>query len=398
MSVFHIYNGQYAGRCFWSEKRGRVSSVFTYDNDYLSGGRNWSIDPSLALVSGAQPAPNGLPGAFCDASPDRWGRNLIAHRFLREHKEREDARKKSRSLNDVDYLLGVSDFARQGNLRFSLEKGGVFEHPQNDIPKLLALPKLLQSAREYIADENEGAIAYLLDAGSASLGGARPKAAVLDGDRLLIAKFPHRQDAWDVIAWEWVALCVAEEAGIRAPIRRLVQAEGQNVLLLDRFDRIGGQRLGYISAMTMLSLVDGNQADYADIAAGLRDVSVCAKEDLRELFRRIAFSLAINNTDDHLRNHGLLQEGSGWRLSPIFDVNPTPGKAMARATGVFGEIFREPALAALKEHADAFDLTLGAAEKIMREVSKAAKSVRKYADAAGIKPSEQTLFREAFLS
>jgi serine/threonine-protein kinase HipA len=289
----------------------------------------------------------------------------------------------------VDYLLGVSDFTRQGDLRFSLEKGGVFHHHSNDAPKLVALPKLLDASHRYVSGKDESAIAYLLDAGSASLGGARPKAAVCDGEDLYIAKFPHRQDSWDVIAWEWASLNVAAEAGISVPENRLVEISGQNVLLVKRFDRESGKRLGYISMMTLLGLTDGEHADYSEIAEKLRNVSVSAKSDLQELFRRIALSLLLNNTDDHLRNHGLLRSGSGWRLSPVFDINPNPDTSAARSTSVFAEMEKEAALAALLANAFAFDLSPQEAADLLSEVSLAVKSIEKFAIHAGIHKSER---------
>ena len=386
MGTFFVYNDAYVGKCYWTEKRSRATGVFTYDEEYLSGNDHWNIDPALSLISGAQTSGSGLPGTFRDATPDRWGQTLIRQRHLRENKKHGGP---ARALSEVDYLLGVSDRARQGNLRFSLEKGGAFLHPSDDIPKLVALPKLLDAAHRYTAAQDESAIKYLLDTGSASLGGARPKAAVMDGDDLYIAKFPHRQDQWDVMAWEWAALSVAAEAGIAVPENRLVDIEGQNVLLVKRFDRSRGKRIAYISAMTLLGLTDGEQADYSEITEKLRDVSVSAKEDLMELYRRIALSLYLNNTDDHLRNHGLLRSGSGWRLSPVFDINPNPEPAAARGTSVFGELEKEPALTALTENADTFGLTEQEASKILSVVSTAARSCEKYAVRAGVKKSER---------
>jgi len=393
MGTFFVYNDAYTGKCYWTEKRSRVTGVFTYDEEYLSGSVHWNIDPALSLITGAQASENGLPGAFRDAAPDRWGQTLIRQRHLREKKISGSP---VMVLNEVDYLLGVSDMARQGNLRFSLEKGGAFLHPSDEIPKLVALPKLLDAAHRYAAEQDENAILYLLDAGSASLGGARPKAAVADGEDLYIAKFPHRQDRWDVIAWEWVALHVAAEAGIVVPENRLVNMDGQNVLLVKRFDRNGGERIAYISTMTLLGLTDGEQADYSEIAEKLRDVSVAAKEDLRELYRRIALSLILNNTDDHLRNHGLLRSGSGWRLSPVFDVNPNPDSAAARVTSVFGELEKEPAIAALTENADAFGLTAQEASEILSQVSTATRSCGEYATRAGVKKSEREYMLRTF--
>ena len=385
MGTFFVYNNKYAGKCYWTEKRSRVTGVFAYDEDYLSGSENWNIDPCLTLTSGGQSSKHGLPDAFRDAAPDRWGQNLIRHRHLREAREDGSPR---RTLNEIDYLFGVNDITRQGDLRFSFEQDGVFQHPSTEIPKLVALPKLLDAAHRYASDQDESAIIYLLDAGSASLGGARPKAAVTDGEDLFIAKFPHRQDDWDVIAWEWISLNIAAEAGIRVPENKLVDIDGQNVLLVKRFDREPGKRIAYISVMTLLGLTDGEQADYSEIAESLSGVSVFAKKDLQELYRRILLSLFLNNTDDHLRNHGLLQCGSGWVLSPVFDINPNPDIAATRGTSIFGVIEKNAAIEALADNANAFDLTAKEAVNIRNEVSSAVRSREKYAKRAGIKKAE----------
>ena len=394
MGAFCVYTDIYAGRCFWTAKQGRVSSVFSYDDSYILSAGNWNIDPALALVAGAQPAATELPGAFRDTAPDRWGRSLI------DRRHRQEARKQGKAprlLTEVDYLLGVSDFARQGRLRFSLTQGGAFEHPSKDVPKLIALPKLLHSAQQVASGADEPAVSYLLEAGSASLGGARPKASVADGERLLIAKFPHRQDEWDVVAWEWVMLEVAAEAGVTVPPHELLSIENQHILLTERFDRKGAERLGYISAMTLLGLDDGMQADYTDIALGMRDASASPKADLEELFRRIVLTILVNNTDDHLRNHGLIRNGSGWRLSPLFDVNPNP-EAATRSTSIFGETEKNAALAALKSGAELFGLDRERAEKIAAGVRNAAGSWRRYAAKAGIPKDEQSRFSAACFS
>ena len=393
MGVLYIYNKAFAGNCYWSEKRSRVTSVFTYDDEYLSGVDNWNIDPSLILTTGAQTSKNGLPNAFRDAAPDRWGQTLIRHRFLRESRA---SGKPMRTINEVDYLLGVNDATRQGDLRFTIEKGGAFQRPSEDIPKIVALPKLLSASHSYAVKQDEDAIAYLLDAGSASLGGARPKAAVSDEKDLYIAKFPHRQDKWDVMAWEWVCLNTAVEAGISVPASRLVEIDGQNILLVKRFDRESNGRVGYISTMTLLGLTDGEHADYSEIAEKLRNVSVSPKADLLELYRRIAMSLLINNTDDHLRNHGLLRSGSGWRLAPAFDINPNPDLSAMRNTSVFGEIDNDAALAALSDNAQDFDISGQEAVVILAEVSAAVKSCGKFAERAGISMAERNMMFRAF--
>ena len=340
MGTFYVYNKNYAGKCFWTEKRSRITCLFSYDDDYLVEKNNWNIDPELSLILGVQPLTGGIPGAFRDASPDRWGQTLIRHRF---RKECEVAGKPIRKINDIDYLMGVSDFTRQGDLRFSFDKGGTFEHPSDNIPQLAVLSKLLYAAHNYEAENDESAIEFLLTAGSASLGGARPKAAILDDKDLYIAKFPHKQDKWDVMAWEWVCLNVATEAGCDIPKNKLEYIDEQCVLLIKRFDRAEQKRIGYISMMTLLGLRDGQQADYSEIAEKLRDVSVSVDKDLHELYRRILINIHLNNTDDHLRNHGLVRLGSGWRLSPAFDINPTPDKTTMRVTSVFSELAKNKA-------------------------------------------------------
>jgi len=385
MSTFFVYNEFYAGKCYWTEKRSRISSIFTYDEDYLSGTHNWNIDPALSLILGAQVSENGLPCVFRDAAPDRWGQTLIRHRRVKEYKVRGIA---PRSLNNVDYLLGVSDSSRQGDLRFSLEKSGEFQHPSDDIPKLISLPKLLNATNLYIDEADDNAITYLLEAGSASLGGARPKATVRDGDDLYIAKFPHKQDKWDVISWEWICLNAASEAGINVPDNKLVDVSGNNVLLVKRFDRKKNKRISYISAMTLLGLTDGERADYSEIADAIQNYSVIVKKDLHELYRRILFNIAINNTDDHLRNHGFLRLGSGWCLSPVFDINPNPDTADTRVTSVFYEVEKNTSLTALKANFDVFGLTQTEAEQIWSDVTSSIHSCRKYAKQAGINDYE----------
>lgn len=330
-----------AGRAQFHRSRGNLTSTtFQYETAYLAHTTAYQLDPALQLVTGTQQT-QGLPGAFSDSAPDRWGRNLIKKR------ERALARQESRrprDFDDADFLAGVSDITRQGALRYrdgTVPDSG-FLDPDHDVPRLLSLPELLHAADtvargEHAGDDGYEAVKVLLAAGTGSLGGARPKAAVLDNDgRQLIAKFPHHEDDWDVMAWEATALDLAAAAGVIVPPRRLVRVEQRHVLLLNRFDRTGSStpitRIGYTSAMTMLGRRDGDHADYVDIADSLAEVSAQAKEDARQLFRRVAVSVGLNNTDDHLRNHGFLRGRSGWTLSPAFDVNPNPDPALRQTT------------------------------------------------------------------
>ena len=206
---------------------------------------------------------------------------------------------------------------------------GPFIDPDTVVPKLLELPRLLAAADAVERDpDDQTAVKDLLDAGSGSLGGARPKASVREGERLMIAKFPHRDDTWDVMAWEATALDLAEEAGISVPGRRMTRINGRAVLILDRFDRTpDGRRVPYISAMTLLGRSDGDVSDYTDVCDAISDEGAATALDLEALWRRVAFSVAIHNTDDHLRNHGfpVRRAGGPWR-QPSTSI-PTPTSA-----------------------------------------------------------------------
>jgi serine/threonine-protein kinase HipA len=302
-----------------------VTTTVVYDVAYLADRSGYDLEPALPRQAGQQYV-DGLPGSFADCSPDRWGRNLLDKR---RRAEQRHASQRLPAATETDYLLGVSDITRQGNLRFR-DGDGPFLGPHEDVPRLVSLPQLLASADRVGSDadlDDFSAVKALLDAGSGSLGGARPKASVRGDDgTLMIAKFPHAADEWDVMAWEKTMLDLAQAAGLRVPCNRLTTVGSRSVLLVSRFDReVGGVRLGYISAMTLVGARDGDDRDYVDIIDALSESGAMVNEDLKELFARVVFSVAVHNTDDHLRNHGFLHAGGdAWRLSPAFDVNPNP--------------------------------------------------------------------------
>lgn len=365
----------------------RVLSVtFQYSSMFLARGDGYAIDPSLPLIGGPQHT-KGLPGAFADAAPDRWGRNLIAKRMRVTF---------ARTLTDLDYLLGVSDVSRQGALRFR-RGSGPFLAADADVPKLIALPRLLRAAERVArAEDHQADIQELLDAGTGSLGGARPKASILDGDALSIAKFPHPGDRWDVMAWEAVALRLAAACGIPTPPSRLVHVDGAGVLILRRFDRQGDSRVGYVSGMTMAMAQDGDVVDYLELSERVAVVAKAPHEELRALWRRIAFGVLINNTDDHLRNIGFLRVAGGWSLAPTFDLNPNP-EATERQTGVGGARDRLGCLAALDEHAAEFALTQTQARQQLDELSSIVQGAwRGMAQSAGVARREIELLEPAF--
>lgn len=376
-------------------RRGRITTDFTYNSAYLARRDAYAIDPALYLDSG-RGVVEGLPGAFKDCAPDRWGRRLVDKRFAASQTPGQTPR----GISDIDYLLGVSDITRQGALRFRPVGADDFVDTRADVPRMIRLPALLHAADETAkadSDSDLKAVQVLLDAGSGSLGGARPKASVMGDDGLLyIAKFPHHDDEWDVMAWEKTALDLAQQAGIEVPHTRITKINGRTVLLLERFDRANGHRIGYMSALTMVQGKDNDGGDYVDFAADLADVSASADADLKDLWRRIAFSVAIHNTDDHFRNHGFLRLHGGWRFSPLFDVNPNPDMAKQRVTSIGGATARPDEIDALMSYAADFGLDEKTAVAVLRQVSDATREWRQIASLNGIFEAEQKRFEGAF--
>ncbi|GAA3578038.1 HipA domain-containing protein [Microlunatus spumicola] len=377
-----------------SERRGVVSTTLTYDPAWTAAPAAYALSPDLPLLATRHQVTGGLPGAFADSAPDRWGRNLIAKRLRTQAPPGQQA---ATTVREVDYLLGVADETRQGALRFALDDAGPWLGTGSDVPRLVALPRLLRAA-DAVADDaadDLAAVKELLVAGSGSLGGARPKASVRDGDELLIAKFPHRSDAWDVMAWEKTALDLADRCGIEVPRSRLVRVGQRHVLLLDRFDRRGTTRVGYISAMTLLRSSDGVAADYLEVAEALAEHGGAVVADLARLWRRIAFMLVVNNVDDHLRNHGFLRSASGWTLSPAFDLNPDPDPGAARITTIGFVDDAEGALEQLVANAGAFRLTRDRAAAVLAEVLAGTAAWREVARGNGVVEGELRRFAPA---
>ena len=382
-----------AGTAYFTQRGRGVSTAFVYERSYLTRSDAYPLDPELPLYLGQQ-AINGPVGAFSDCAPDRWGRNLITKRL------RADALREQRTppaVTEVNYLTGVSDLTRQGALRFRFLGTSEFVHPESEVPKLIDLPRLLHASDAIVHQPNDlNAIKDLLAAGTGTLGGARPKASVRDIDRLLVAKFPKPGDEWDVMAWEKTALDLAEGSGIDVAHRRLEQVDGRGVLLLERFDREGTRRIGYISAMTLMNARDGVSADYVELAERLTDIGSNTSVDLAQLWRRIAFSCLIHNTDDHLRNHGFLRHGSGWIPSPAFDINPNPHLGEGRQTAIGGAYQPAQEMAGLMAYASTFRLSTDRAREVLGEVIDATQHWREVAASNGVTEAEIKLFTQAF--
>lgn len=337
------------GRLYVTAHRGRETATFQYDEAWIASADSFALEPALSVSRAPHYAGEDrrMFGALGDSAPDRWGQTLLRRVERRQAKTENRA---PRALHEVDFLLGVTDSVRQGALRLALTDGGPFVAPErpSGVPPLVELPALLAAADRYLADQETAEDLRLLLAPGSSLGGARPKASVRDTNgTLLIAKFPKRiEDDYRVVAWEAVALQLARDAGLRTTESRLDRLADNDVLLVTRFDRRvtahGVRRIPYLSAMSMLGAVDGERRSYVEIADALRAHGAAAAEDLAELWRRIVFSVLISNTDDHLRNHGFLYDGvAGWRLSPVFDLNPVPAdvkdRVLSTAIGLDGD-------------------------------------------------------------
>ncbi|RLA41579.1 MAG: type II toxin-antitoxin system HipA family toxin [Gammaproteobacteria bacterium] len=315
------------GRLWSRVRRGRESASFQYDDQWLTDPERFALEPALTLGPGAHHTPAGkaMFGALGDSAPDRWGRTLMARAERRTARNEERA---PRTLTELDYLLRVSDRSRQGSLRFAAEADGEFLSTACDeaVPPLIELPRLLAASDRMLLDDDDDELLAMLLAPGSSLGGARPKASVLDSNGVLsIAKFPKQDDEVDTVRWEALALTLARRAGIAAPNWRLEPLDDRFVIILTRFDRNADERIPFLSAMSMIGASDGEDHSYLEIADAIRQHGAAANEDLAELWRRIVFSVLISNTDDHLRNHGFLYSGNdGWRLSPAYDLNPVP--------------------------------------------------------------------------
>lgn len=315
------------GRLWARTRKNKEGATFEYDAAWLEHRERFPLEPALKLGPGPFHTAADMPmfGALGDSAPDRWGRALM-RRMERRRAERE--KQTPRTLQEIDYLLQVDDEARQGALRFAETEGGPFlrEEGAKRTPPLIDLPDLLSAAERVAEDKETEEDLRLLMAPGSSLGGARPKASVRDKDgHLAIAKFPHRDDDYNTVVWEAVARTLAQKAGIPVPEARIETIGNKPVLVLRRFDRREGQRIPFLSSMSMLDARDHQTRSYMEIADALRQHGAAAADDIRELWRRIVFNILISNTDDHLRNHGFLYSGpTGWRLSPAYDLNPVP--------------------------------------------------------------------------
>lgn len=385
----------------WARYRhGKESVSFEYDRKWLDHPKRFSLEPALQLVAGPFHTSSDKPlfGAIDDSAPDRWGR-LLMRRAERRKAERE--KRAPRVLKEIDFLLMVDDEGRQGALRFKRDEQGPFltAYDKNHIPPLVSVGKLLTAASHVLQESDTEEDLRLLLAPGSSLGGARPKASVRDKDgQLTIAKFPRKDDEIDTIAWEAIALTLAGKAGIEVPVWRLEAVGQKRILLSRRFDRDKNIRIPFLSAMSALAAKDNEMHSYLEIADVIRKMSLNPREDLEVLWRRIVFNVLISNVDDHLRNHAFLYSGlSGWRLTPAYDLNPTPTDIKPRVLSTAIDLIDPTAsLDIALNAAPYFELNNRQAKKIIKEVGAATATWRKEAIKLKIKKVEIDRMATAF--
>ncbi|MBR4778798.1 MAG: type II toxin-antitoxin system HipA family toxin [Bacteroidaceae bacterium] len=324
------------GELGYESLRGSDSYSFTFDNDWLRQYASLFLSADINTYPGPQytQPDRDIFGCFSDVLPDRWGRLLLNRR---EQILATEENRPVRKLSSFDYLVGIDDFSRMGGFRFKTSPDGAFINSEKSlrIPPLAEIRALVEASVEIEKSEELNRLPekkwllQLVHPGT-SLGGARPKASVMDeSGRLCVAKFPSRNDDYDVGLWEHHSHLLAKEAGVTAADTDVVDTGGKyHALLSKRFDRTAnGRRKHFASAMTLLGLTDGCDAKtgngYLDIVDFILQNCCDVENNLRQLYRRVAFNIAIGNSDDHFRNHGFLLTTRGWTLSPAYDLNPT---------------------------------------------------------------------------
>lgn len=386
--------------------RGKEVFSFSYTKEWLESGPALILDPDLGFYTGPQYSREDKPnfGLFMDSSPDRWGRVLMDRREALLAKQE---RRKTKPLMESDYLLGVFDLHRIGGLRFKTDRDGPYLDTNTTLaaPPMASLRTLEEASLQLENDDalEDPAFAQwlnLLISPGASLGGARPKASVIDpkGD-LWIAKFPSRKDDRDIGGWEKVVNEIAIKAGVsvaEGTARKFTQHN--HTFLTKRFDRSKGKRTHFASAMTLLGLTDGVDAaagiSYLHLAEFIMRYGANPDADLEELWRRIVFNICVSNSDDHLRNHGFLLTPKGWILSPAFDINPIP-----MSTGLHLNISEQNNALDLdlaREVAEKFRVNGNNSEVIIGKICNAVNHWKELAAKIGISRGEIEFMESAF--
>ena len=392
------------GELGYESLRGSDSYAFKFDNNWLRQYGSLFLSADINNYPGQQYTQPGrdIFGCFSDALPDRWGRLLLNRR---EQIMAAEEQRSIRKLSSFDYLIGIDDFSRMGGFRFKTDPNGEFINCDSHlrIPPLTDLRSLVAASMEIEKSEEQNRlpekkwIQQLVHPGS-SLGGARPKAGVRDTEGCLyVAKFPSRNDDYDVSLWEHLSHLLAKKAGvIAAETSVITTGDKYHVLLSKRFDRTdNGRRIHFASAMTLLGLTDGCDAKtgngYLDIVDFILQNCCRVEDNLRQLYRRVAFNIAIGNSDDHFRNHGFLLTPRGWTLSPAYDMNPTTNEYQSL---LISSTTNMADLNILLEASEEYMINKEEASKIISEVTDAIKGWRRMAAMIGIAKREMELFEQ----
>ena len=390
------------GELGYESLRGSDSYAFKFDDEWLRHYGNLFLSADINNYPGQQYTQPGrdIFGCFSDALPDRWGRLLLNRR---EQILATEERRPVRKLSSFDYLIGIDDFSRMGGFRFKTIPDGAFINCDSHlrIPPLTDLRSLVAASMEIEKSEEQNRlpekkwIQQLVHPGS-SLGGARPKAGVRDAEGCLyVAKFPSRNDDYDVSLWEHLSHLLAKKAGVIAAETSVIPTgDKYHALLSKRFDRTAdGRRIHFASAMTLLGLSDGSNAQtgngYLDIVDFILQSCCQVEDNLRQLYRRVAFNIAIGNTDDHFRNHGFLLTPRGWTMSPAYDMNPTTNEYQSL---LITSSTNKSDLNLLLEASEEYMIGKEEATKIIQEVTDAVKGWRRIAAMLGIAKREMELF------
>lgn len=384
-----------------------LPASFQYVASWDAHPGKFMLDPRLDLHSGEQYPEVSAPGfgIFLDSAPDRWGRMLMERREAAEA-DRED--RPMKALREVDFLLGVHDTTRMGALRFRKTDGVIFlDDREKAAPPVTSLGELADISRKLeepgveILPEYERWLAMLIAPGT-SLGGARPKANFTDlTGKLWFAKFPSKEDRYDVAGWEFIVHQMARDAGILVPDSRLESfGEGYRTFCVERFDRVNESRRMFVSAMTLLERQDGQAgASYVDLVELISDQGAQnhIDADLEQLYRRVVFNVLVGNRDDHLRNHGFIRNKTGWRLAPAFDMNPSLYKP-EHALTLDGNV-AAPSMKAVRETAeDFYRLTRAQADAIEKQVMDVVKAWPERAALLGMSRFEVQQMTKVFLA
>lgn len=385
------------------QAKGRKAFSFSYDKQWLKLDQQHLIDPDLQLYTGQQFSNNKENfGVFLDSMPDTWGRTLMKRR---EALLAKISGEKAKTLYDIDYLLGVYDETRMGAIRFKLDPDGEFldNDSEKSTPPWSTIQKLQQAVIHYENDTDMEAMnkwLQVLVAPGSSLGGARPKANIIDEHKhLWIAKFPSKNDTIDKALWEYLAYQLALNAGIEMAECKIEKLGGlYHTFFTKRFDRKGTKRIHFASAMTMTGnteeTIKNQPASYLDLVEFIQNYGCNIEKNLSQLWRRIVFNIAISNTDDHLRNHGFILTKEGWILSPAYDLNPSIDKdGLALNINMDDNSLDFEVAKSIGEY---FRLTKSERDQIIQQVTDSVKKWKEIATEIGISRAEQDLMSSAF--